>query len=62
MKRKEPPDIGVMRASLHEGCSVNIEERDRIIAEILGLMARHNLSLADIEEPDNPTEPEVSEN
>lgn len=29
-----------------------------IIDWILTLMARHNLTWADIEEPDNPTEPE----
>jgi hypothetical protein len=38
------------------------QTRDKIIAEILEIMARHNLSLADIEEPENQQEPETSEN
>jgi hypothetical protein len=41
---------------------MNTPSKDDIIAQILEIMARHNLTWADIEEPDNPTEPEVSEN
>jgi hypothetical protein len=37
---------------------MNTPSKDDIIAQILEIMARHNLSLADIEEPENQQEPE----
>jgi hypothetical protein len=40
---------------------MNTPSKDDIIAQILEIMARHNLSLADIEEPENQQEPEVNE-
>jgi hypothetical protein len=42
--------------------SENQQTRDRIIEEILALMAQYGLTWADIEEPENQQEPEVSEN
>jgi hypothetical protein len=38
---------------------MNTPSKDDIIAQILEIMARHNLSPADIEEPENQQEPET---